>query len=54
MTTHSDHNDADHEPQSNGNDLINDFFSSQGTTILQILKVGLLRLLDDQTLVNLR
>ncbi|OTG73326.1 GTPase Era [Acinetobacter terrae] len=40
MTTHSDHIDADHEPKSNGNDLINDFFSSQGTTIPADFKSG--------------
>ncbi|AYA04393.1 GTPase Era [Acinetobacter sp. WCHAc010034] len=33
MTTHSDHNDADHEPQSGSDDLISQFFSSQGTEI---------------------
>ena len=40
MTTHSDHTDADHEPQNNGNELINDFFSSQGTTIPSDFKSG--------------
>lgn len=40
MTTHSDHTDADHEPNTNGNDLINDFFSSQGTTIPSDFKSG--------------
>ena len=33
MSTHSDHKDADHEPSENGNELINQFFSSQGTEI---------------------
>jgi LysR family cys regulon transcriptional activator len=40
MTTHSDHIDADHEPQDSGNDLINQFFSSQGTTIPSDYKSG--------------
>ena len=40
MTTHSDHNDADHEPQDSGNDLINQFFSSQGTEIPADYKSG--------------
>ena len=33
MTTHSDHIDADHESQSDSNDLISQFFSAQGTEI---------------------
>ncbi len=33
MTTHSDHVDADHESQSDSNDLISQFFSAQGTEI---------------------
>ena len=33
MSTHSDHNDADHEPSESGNELINQFFSSQSTEI---------------------
>ena len=40
MTTHSDHIDADHEPENTGNDLINNFFSSQGTTIPADFKSG--------------
>ena len=28
MTTHSDHNDADHDSNDNANDLINNFFSA--------------------------
>jgi GTPase len=40
MTTHSDHIDADHEPQDNGNDLINQFFSAQGTEIPSDYKSG--------------
>ena len=40
MTTHSDHNDADHEPQQSGNDLINQFFSSQGNDIPADFKSG--------------
>ena len=33
MTTHSDHIDADHESQSDSHDLVNQFFSAQGTEI---------------------
>lgn len=40
MTTHSDHIDADHEPENTGNDLINNFFSSQGTTTPADFKSG--------------
>lgn len=40
MATHSDHIDADHEPENTGNDLINNFFSSQGTTIPADFKSG--------------
>ena len=40
MTTHSDHIDADHEPENTGNDLIYNFFSSQGTTIPADFKSG--------------
>ena len=40
MNEHSDHNDADHEPTKNGNELINQFFSFQGTTIPTDYKSG--------------
>ena len=41
MTTHSDHIDADHESQESGsNDLISQFFSSQGTEIPADYKSG--------------
>lgn len=52
MTTHSDHIDADHESQSDSNDLISQFFSEQGTEIPSITAVVLLRLLVVQTWVN--
>ena len=40
MTTHSDHNDADHDSNDNANDLINNFFSAQGTEIPSDFKSG--------------
>lgn len=40
MTTHSDHIDADHESTNNPDDLINNFFSSQGTEIPADFKSG--------------
>ena len=54
MTTHSDHIDADHEPQDSGNDLINQFFSSQGTPFLLTIRAVLLPLWAVQTLANQR
>ena len=40
MTTHSDHNDADHDSNDTANDLINSFFSAQGTEIPSDVKSG--------------
>ena len=40
MTTHSDHNDADHDSNDTANDLINSFFSAQGTEIPSDFKSG--------------
>ena len=40
MTTHSDHIDADHESEKDTNDLVNQFFSSQGTTIPSDFRSG--------------
>ncbi len=40
MTTHSDHNDADHDSNDTANDLINSFFSAQGTEIPTDFKSG--------------
>lgn len=40
MSNPSDHNDADHESQSDTNDLISQFFSEQGTTIPSDFRSG--------------
>ncbi|AUX86792.1 GTPase Era [Acinetobacter tandoii] len=40
MSNSSDHNDADHESQSDTNDLISQFFSEQGTTIPSDFRSG--------------
>ena len=40
MSNSSDHNDADHESQSDSNDLISQFFSEQGTTIPSDFRSG--------------
>ena len=52
MSTHSDHNDADHEPSENGNELINQFFSSQGTEIPSDYRSGFVAIVGVQTWVN--
>ena len=40
MSNSSDHNDSDHESQSDTNDLISQFFSEQGTTIPSDFRSG--------------
>ena len=40
MTIHSDHVDTDHESNNDANDLINQFFSGQGTEIPSDFRSG--------------